>query len=404
MTTLSIVIPTRDRPELLRAVLTSIQMQSRIPDEVVVSDNSRRMAQETEQVTLASGPVPISYVRPQHQLSAVEHWNFAIQQTSGDYVTALTDKMPLLSNTLQRSMDVLDQEGVDILNWPALPFVPDDSAYPMGPGEIKAPCDLVRNTRAASPFSVHDPRHVLREKADGLLSRGAQSAGLYGRGKICFGLYSRRLIERIISLSGYVCAGATHDYSCMVQGLSLADGLVELDQPGILHITLPIAMSTGSAITYESLAARDYWASVESSALGSTNEFCLVPGLYSSSHNLVSSDFQRFQVLFSLPSEINQANWLRHITGDVLNPSLRWGSDSERRQQLELLISRAREMGMEQVVGSVWATLPSRSPSVEAMRNLRGALGLRVPILRQLWAASAGRRIRRGRLLDLLAE
>ena len=47
----------------------------------------------------------------------VENWNYALEHTTGDYVSFFTDKMLLLPNTLQIISDVINNQNYDILNW-----------------------------------------------------------------------------------------------------------------------------------------------------------------------------------------------------------------------------------------------------------------------------------------------
>ena len=68
---LSVVIPTRDRPELLEACLRSV-FDSQAEIHVIVSDNSTRDHPEIEQLRARYG---FTYVRQSGQLKATDHFN-----------------------------------------------------------------------------------------------------------------------------------------------------------------------------------------------------------------------------------------------------------------------------------------------------------------------------------------
>jgi len=85
---LSVVIPTFDRPELLRETLASLAKQSVAPDEVVVVDNGTVPASIAED---ASRPFALRYFRIAARAGVAQARNFGAQQARGAYVAFLDD-------------------------------------------------------------------------------------------------------------------------------------------------------------------------------------------------------------------------------------------------------------------------------------------------------------------------
>ena len=90
----SIIVPTQDRPELIDLVVDYILNQNYKNVEIIVSDNSTS-AEYKEQNRLKLEHYiqesKLSLVSPPSEISAPEHFEFALQYATGDYVLFLTD-------------------------------------------------------------------------------------------------------------------------------------------------------------------------------------------------------------------------------------------------------------------------------------------------------------------------
>ena len=126
---LSIVIPTRDRPEFLKACLRSVyESQSQI--DVIVSDNSTRHHPEIEQLRTRYG---FSYVRQSGKLSATDHLNACLELASSKWIWMLHDDDELYPGGVAKmavrlsgaenagvvvaGLHYVDQNGVKQLEW-----------------------------------------------------------------------------------------------------------------------------------------------------------------------------------------------------------------------------------------------------------------------------------------------
>jgi len=87
---ISVVIPTRNRPALLREALYSVSKQSRVPQEVLVSDNFTKTPC-TEVVREFKDLLPIRRVTPPQDMVMESHWIWALKQASHEYIALLED-------------------------------------------------------------------------------------------------------------------------------------------------------------------------------------------------------------------------------------------------------------------------------------------------------------------------
>lgn len=96
----SIVIPTRNRAELLRTALHSALRQTFDDYEIVVSDNCSQ--DNTPEIVRELQTSRVRYVRVDRPLSMPDHWEFALDQARGEYVTFLCDDDAVTAAGLDR--------------------------------------------------------------------------------------------------------------------------------------------------------------------------------------------------------------------------------------------------------------------------------------------------------------
>jgi glycosyltransferase involved in cell wall biosynthesis len=331
----SIIIPSQNRPELLAMAVHYALSQNYTDIELIVSDNStthelREQNRKNLEEYITANKLTI--VSPPRKLSAPEHFEFALKYATGDYILFLSDKMMLLPDTLNNAANAIKQSGAEIVNWSYYIFIPDNYLVPNNSGSLYSYLNPLQ-----SGFKSYDPLSELKFKASGLISRQKQSIESYVKGKICFGCYSKDLITRIISKSGGLFLGATHDYSAMVQALCLAQKAVILNKPGIVFFSLPVDKSLGSLISYQASSALKYYEDFTDSNLILSS--LLVPGLYASVHNMVAHDYIKYLALYKKRGLFVKRNWLRSIGADLSAPGKLWSSKEERYSQYKLFIS-----------------------------------------------------------------
>ncbi|MFB6185803.1 MAG: glycosyltransferase family 2 protein, partial [Halobacteriaceae archaeon] len=100
----SVIIPSKDRPEKLGSVLSSIEDQTMIPDEVIVAgegDLTNRVAQSFSRVSLVDGSGGIGAAR-----------NRAIEDASGDVLLFIDDDSIPPENWVESMVWTLQQDEV----------------------------------------------------------------------------------------------------------------------------------------------------------------------------------------------------------------------------------------------------------------------------------------------------
>lgn len=111
------MIPTRNRPDLLRDALTSALFQDFDNFEVVVSDNCN---EESTQKVLEEfrDYSRLRCVRPESLLPMPAHWEFASQHAEGIYVLFLTDRSVLKRHALKTIYKAIQAAGdVPVCSW-----------------------------------------------------------------------------------------------------------------------------------------------------------------------------------------------------------------------------------------------------------------------------------------------
>lgn len=109
----SIIIPTRNRPDLLRDSILSVLLQNFEDYEVVVSDNFND--EKTQKVIDEfTGYGRFRFVRSERLLSMPEHWEFASRQAKGTYVLFVTDRSVLKQNALRTIYTAIKAENGDV--------------------------------------------------------------------------------------------------------------------------------------------------------------------------------------------------------------------------------------------------------------------------------------------------
>jgi glycosyltransferase involved in cell wall biosynthesis len=352
----SVIIPTQNRAKLL-SVAVQHAMQLEYPDfEVIVSDNSTTAEKRTMNLEALREYVDapnFRIVHPRQPLSLPDHFEFALTHATGEYVTYLTDKMVVFPHALSDVDAVIRGTGAEIVNWATALYYLEDSEAPLGSGNLVEEYEFLDGQP-----EEYDPIAALRFKASGIVPRTKQGTKDYALGKIVFGCFSRKLIDQIRSKSGTVFGGATHDYSAMIQALSLARTCVMLNAYEAIFFSLPREQSLGSAVGTEPQRALEYYRTFASpeSVLSSL----LVPNVYASPHNMVAHDYKKFLPMYGNGDLFNERSWLKAIYADLVSESTIWLNSAEREAQVGLF---RRHVGRRLVVATRLRRLVDKSQS-----------------------------------------
>jgi len=121
----SVVIPTRNRANLLPLAIGSVLQQTFGDFEIIISDNFS--SDETPQVVQNFDDERIKYYRAEKSLSIGESFEFALSHAKGEYVTFLSDDDAHAKVFLERFYDVISQEKPDIISCNLTPYYAVDT-------------------------------------------------------------------------------------------------------------------------------------------------------------------------------------------------------------------------------------------------------------------------------------
>jgi glycosyltransferase involved in cell wall biosynthesis len=121
----TVVVPTRERADVLSACLETIVAQDYEPLSILVSDNCSQDA--TRDIVAALGDPRVRYLRTERRLNMSDNWEFALGQVDGGWVTVLGDDDGLLPGALARAATIIREtgaramrSGVCAYTWPSL--------------------------------------------------------------------------------------------------------------------------------------------------------------------------------------------------------------------------------------------------------------------------------------------
>jgi hypothetical protein len=145
-TPITVVIPTRERCDVLGKALQTVTAQDYDALEIIVSDNYS--SDGTRDVVAAAGDPRIRYLNTGRRLSMSHNWDFALSHVQRGWVTVLGDDDGLLPGAVTKLAELAATAGVEAIRsetcyyaWPSLP----------GPnrGRLRVPLRSGREVRGA---------------------------------------------------------------------------------------------------------------------------------------------------------------------------------------------------------------------------------------------------------------
>ena len=120
---ISVVIPTKDRPDTLAITLRSLLQQSSQDIEIVVQDNGTSPATPKVVAQAIKIDPRIRYSRSQHPTSQRQSFEFALAAARGDYMGIIGDDDSYCVGSLDWLTKRLRHERVDAVRWALLFYV-----------------------------------------------------------------------------------------------------------------------------------------------------------------------------------------------------------------------------------------------------------------------------------------
>jgi hypothetical protein len=211
---ISIVIPTRDRPEFAALAVQALCRQSFQDFEVILSDNAIHRPFEPSP-RLFDG-VRFRYVRAPKPLWMTDHYEFAVGQARGRYVGVLGDKSQLVPGALEQVAAEITRGSPDAVSWRV------GVCQPSG-NDLAGPC-VVAVRRAPDPSPVRVPAvDVLEYLLATYLDPGFEpDHQMEIRGSIYHGVFSAELIGATKARFGRVFRFYAPDLNAQCAAMQIA--------------------------------------------------------------------------------------------------------------------------------------------------------------------------------------
>ena len=327
----SVVVPTRDRPDLLEFCLGGLAEQTYGDMEVIVSDNPvREPAREV--FDRFAGPA-WRYLKPEHPIAMHDNFELGCDAASGDYVAVLIDKTVLHPSALEFAANGLEQEGdVDLVTWWNEGYDPLDEVNDARPGRFLPSAVVVEPQRYHAGQEL-EMRFFNSER------RGADPVH-YFRGKVVFGAYSRRLLDRIRAETGRVFHPLAPDYTSMVPGLVFSESALDLGRP--LLVSYNSSRSNGRLQSLDPAYARRFIEMIDPSIVDALP----ISRLYTSHHNVVAYDLVSSAKRCPPAStpQLDLPNLVRRAREDLA--AVAWPDEDVRAEQYGILEAAEARLGV----------------------------------------------------------
>ena len=353
------LVPTRDRPDLLGFCLEGLARQSFHDVEVVVVDNPvEAPAQDVFERWREPG---WSYVRAPEPLSMADNWELGIGRATGEFVAVVIDKWVVHPSALELANRALeDDPEADLVSWWSDDYKPIEEEHEVGEGMLP----LTPVTHDPVRF---DPAAELRKMYSFEQRRGLDRAH-HHRGKICFGAFSQELLARMLAgAGGRIFHPLAPDYTSRVPALVLTCGAIDMGRP--LLLAHSHQRSNGNRVSATPPFARSFLLESDPDALTRLP----VPGLYASLHNIVAYDLAESARRLppgSAPS-LDERNLLLRAREDL--DLIEWESDDERAEQYGILEAAESRLGMMYVPPVEPPPEPLPAEPEPLTQRLRGA-------------------------------
>lgn len=220
---ISIVLPTRDRPELVGPVLKHLKEQTFENFEVIISDNGVQRLCDKEVLPYLSDE-RFKYKRPPYPMAMSDHWEFAVENAQGSYVSVFCEKYILRKDALAVVAAVAAQTDADIINWQRDYF----DVTEQQDGLLLGTYHPLMKPDQASRYSA---AQQLKERFGydfPIFSRFTKSSAYYG--KIYSGCVKRTLIDDIKKKYGRIFNSHIPDFSSKFAALNECKVAVDVGQ------------------------------------------------------------------------------------------------------------------------------------------------------------------------------
>lgn len=307
----SILIPTKNRSTLVGDTIQSVLNQTLTDCEIIISDNDDTDA--TQRVVAAFDDPRIRYFRV-HNLSMDENWDFARQQSRGDFVTFLPDKRVLRRISLEYLARALEKTQARVVSWQV------DTIDDVEPDQLffkKSRWSWNNDVQWHETHQLLDySLHEYYRKSLLLLPRGLNSA--------CH----RSVLDTLLqSAATRLCYPVMPDYTMAFLQLAFVERLLHI--PNALSLSR-ISVGNGRALKYQTDAAlrKNFIAGFGGEALSYSH----VPVKSLAAQNGIYNDFLRMRDLVGgnlAAHELPLEPYFINVYRDIVNSAIYGGDITE---------------------------------------------------------------------------
>ena len=214
---LLIVIPTRNRAEMVVNAINSVLGQENCDIELIVSDNSTDEAEVSKlaEYVHRSGDKRLRYIRPPKTLPMTEHWNWAMAQalelSQSSHITYLTDRLLFTKNCLQNLQRILTGHPDKIVSYTFDSI--EDSEFPVCLSQVRHTGKLFEIDSAS------------------ILKLYAGMWRIQALPKMLNSVAPRRLLSKIFTKYGNYFFSVSPDYNLAFRSLDLEESILYYDRP-----------------------------------------------------------------------------------------------------------------------------------------------------------------------------
>ncbi|MGL5448590.1 MAG: glycosyltransferase family 2 protein [Rhabdaerophilum sp.] len=215
---ISLLIPTRERAETLRATLRNVR---RIEDpdlEIIISDNAS--TDETPNVIATAGDPRIHAIRTETRVSQRQNFEHAVNAATGDYVMMIGDDDAVLAGQWPLLRRLLLENRPQALSWPAIFYQWPGAEKRGGGGRLR----LGRKTLFGPVIERTSAEHLAALRR---LERTREDFSP----KLYHGLLSRRVIEALRKRTGMVVGSGQVDAYISAAALPFMDRYLYVRHP-----------------------------------------------------------------------------------------------------------------------------------------------------------------------------
>lgn len=206
----SVVIPTKNRPELLRDAMSSVLLQNFDDYELIVSDNFND-GRTANVINEFKNNKHLNYIRTDKELNMPDHWEFATEKAKGIYVLILTNRSFLRQGSLRDIYNSISESKKDVLVcfW-------NHGHY---------------DEKSKILFGEKEQGGIKFLKSKNLINSFSQTLSASFLPKPCYGCYRRDFAQKIKRDIGRLYLPVNPDYTSALLFLAYSDFVMYIPRP-----------------------------------------------------------------------------------------------------------------------------------------------------------------------------